>query len=132
MTNQEKQKIYDDICGKAFINIYSTTKDSQVVCLSPFNVFDKEHRFVLGVAKGVAHIFGRDIVIDASPLVVWWINRKIKDKECRVKRMKRMEREYCDPRCLVDFMRPYCKEKLGENFNFGQIYDEYYRIRKDK
>lgn len=132
MTTQEKLKIYDDICGRAFINVYSTVKDSEVVCISPFKYFNKEHRFVLSVAKGVAHIFGREIVVDASPFVVWLINRKIKDKECHVRRLKKREKNYCDPRSLVEFMRPYCKQKLGDNFSFAQIYDEYYRVRKGK
>ena len=126
MDNQEKRRIYDDICGKAFINIYSTTKDSEVVGISPFRITNKEHLFVLHAAKGVAHVFGKDVAIDASPLAVWWINRKIKDKSCRVKRMKKREKDYCDPRALVDFMRPYCQEQLGEEFTFADIYNEFY------
>ena len=132
MNDLEKQRIYDDICGKAFINVYSTTCNSDVVCLSPFNVFNKEHMFVFGVAKGVAHTFGKELVIDASPIAIWWINKNIKDKACRVKRAKEREKEYCDPRTLVDFMRPYCKKQLGDDFNFGQIYDEFYKVRKGK
>lgn len=132
MNDLEKQRIYDDICGKAFINIYSTTCDSEVVCLAPFNAFNKEHMFVFGAAKGLAHILGKELVLDASPIAIWWINRKIKDKNCRVKRMTKREKDYCDPRALIDFMRPYCEEKLGKDFNFGQIYDEFYKVKKGK
>jgi hypothetical protein len=123
----ERQRKFDEIVGAAYVNIFTLSKNSEVIAIAPFNPKNKEHLFVLNVAKGVGGVAQKTVAIDASKFCIWKLNRGL-DKECRYEKLKEYE---CacpiDPNVLLTFMRQWASELMGEeNFNFGKIYDEFY------
>lgn len=128
----EKLRIYDEICGAAFVNLFTLTKDSDPIALCGFDPSNEEHLFVLGVAKGLAGTLGKKIGLDVNRFQLWKLNRGI-DKECRMIRIKEQDAELpIDPDELLDFMRPKAVEACGDDFTFAEIYNKYYNRKKGK
>ena len=129
----ELQKKYDEICGTAFVNIYTLTKHCDCISIAPFNAKNPEHLFVLHLAKGVASIENKEVCVDTSKFQLWILNRKV-DKECRFKKFNDKDIAYAiNPNTLLDFMRSWASELMEEeNFDFGQIYHEFYELKKGK
>jgi hypothetical protein len=131
-TSPEKLRIYDEICGAAFVNLFTLAKDSNPIVLCNFDPANEEHLFVLGVAKGLAGTLGKKIGLDVNRFQLWKLNRGI-DKECRMIRIKEQDAELpIDPDELLDFMRPKAVEACGNDFTFADIYNQYYNRKKGK
>lgn len=130
--NTDKLRKYDEICGAAFVNLFTLTKDSNPIVLCNFDPANEEHLFVLGVAKGLAGTLGKKIGLDVNRFQLWKLNRGI-DKECRMVRIKEQDAELpIDPEELLAFMRPKAMEACGEDFTFADIYNAYYNRKKGK
>ena len=130
--DKNKLKIYDDICGAAFVNIFTLTKDEEVIAIKGLNPKNKEHLFVLGVAKGLAGAFEKKVALDVSRFRLWKLNRKI-DKDCRLIRLdEKSVTKYVQPDELLSFMREKAIEAYGKDFSFADIYKEYYARKKVK
>lgn len=128
----EKLRKYDEICGAAFVNLFTLAKDSNPIVLCNFDPANKEHLFVLGVAKGLAGTLGKKIGLDVNRFQLWKLNRGV-DKDCRMVRVKEQDAELpIDPDELLSFMRPKAVEACGEGFTFADIYNEYYNRKKGK
>jgi hypothetical protein len=123
----ERQRKFDEIVGAAYVNIFTLSKNSEVIAIAPFNPKNKEHLFVLNVAKGVGGVAQKTVAIDASKFCIWKLNRGL-DQECRYEKLKACGCACAiDPNVLLDFMRQWASELMGEeNFDFGKIYDEFY------
>ena len=123
----ERQRKFDEIVGAAYVNIFTLSKNSDVVAIAPFNPKDKEHLFVLNVAKGVGGVAQKTVAIDTNKFHIWRLNRGL-DKECRYEKLNGRDFTYAiDPNNLLNFMRKWASELTGEeNFDFGKIYDEFY------
>lgn len=123
----ERQRKFDEIVGAAYVNIFTLSKNSDVVAIAPFNPKNKEHLFVLNVAKGVGGVAQKTVAIDASKFYIWRLNRGL-DKECRYEKLDSKDFTHAiDPNKLLDFMRKWASELMSEeNFDFGKIYDEFY------
>lgn len=133
MTLQENSntKVYDEICGRAYVNIYTLTKDADEIGICCFDPKNKEHLFVYHVAKGLGGVLGKPVAVEGSRYTVWKLNRNIKSKECKTKVLKNRSNEnVVVPEQLLNFMRDFAKELCGDDFNFGMIYDAFYG--KDK
>jgi hypothetical protein len=128
----EKLRVYDEICGAAFVNLFTLAKDSDPIVLCNFDPANEEHLFVLGVAKGLAGTLGKKIGLDVNRFQLWKLNRGI-DKECRMVRVKEQDAELpIDPDELLSFMRPKAVEACGNDFTFADIYNQYYNRKKGK
>jgi hypothetical protein len=132
VTDKKTLKIYDEICGAMFVNLYTRSKDWETIDLANFDPKNEEHLFVLGVAKGVASSFDKKVVLDVSKFQLWKLNRGI-DKDCRLILINGKEAIYSiDPEELLAFMRPKAIEACGEDFTFADIYNQYYNRKKVK
>jgi hypothetical protein len=128
----EKLRVYDEICGAAFVNLFTLAKDSDPIVLCNFDPANEEHLFVLGVAKGLAGTLGKKIGLDVNRFQLWKLNRGI-DKECRMVRVKEQDAELpINPDELLSFMRPKAVEACGNDFTFADIYNQYYNRKKGK
>ena len=128
----EKLRKYDEICGAAFVNLFTLSKDSNTIAFRGFNPKNEEHLFVLGVAKGLAGSLGKKVALDVNKFQLWKLNRGI-DKDCRLVSVDGKEAIYSiDPDELLAFMRPKAVEACGKDFTFADIYNEYYNRKKGK
>lgn len=128
----EKQKKYDEICGIAYVNLFTLSKEWDKIVLAPFNPKNKEHLFILSIAKGLGGVNNKDVYLDASKLQIWKLNRGI-DKECRYHQINGKDIMCAiNPQMLLDYMRDYAVKLCGENFNFGNIYDEFFAKKGKK
>lgn len=129
MTDLEKK--YDEICGWAFINLYSHCKNRATLTLSQFDPKNEEHLFVLSVARGVATIYDKPLRLDVSKFQLWNLNKKIKDKTCKLQ--KANEEDIVDslvPEKFLEFMRPTAEKVCGNDFDFGKIYNCFYKTER--
>ena len=129
----DKQKLFDEICGVAFVNVFSLSKCTDRIVISPFNHKNKEHLFLVNVAKGVGAVNGKAVALDTSRFRIWRMNKGLV-QECKYEKGTRSERETAiNPIILLDFMRKWAGETLGvEDFNFGEIYDAFYSKKEDE
>jgi hypothetical protein len=127
---EQTTKNYDKICATTFYFIQNFTKDCDVVPLAPFNPNNKEHLFVLNIAKGVGGVEQKDVEVDVTRFQLWRLNRKI-NKEYHYKRINGKNITYAiDPAKLLNYVREYATKVTGEeNFNFGKIYDAFYNMK---
>lgn len=130
------EKKYDEICGVTYINLYTKTKNAQDIVISPFDPKNKEHLYVLGVAKGLSGAVQKTIKLDTTKYNLWKLNRKVA-KECRCERLiGEKPYHYVDPDELLNFMRDWagqlCQCEEGINFDFGVIYDAFYNVKQKR
>jgi hypothetical protein len=125
----EKLRVYDEICGAAFVNLFTLSKDSETITFCNFNPKNEEHLFVLGVARGLAGSFGKKVALDISKFQLWKLNRGI-DKDCRL--VRATTKVGINPNELLEFMRPKAMEACGKDFTFAEIYNKYYNRKKGK
>ncbi len=129
---EDKLHIYDEICGAAFVNLFTLSKDSETIDFRFFDPTDEEHLFLLGVAKGLAGSLGKKVALDVSKFQLWKLNRGI-DKDCRIIQLdKTHTASTIHPDMVLDFMRPKAVEACGEDFTFADIYNQYYNRKKGK
>jgi hypothetical protein len=131
-TSPEKLRIYDEICGAAFVNLFTLSKDNETIAFRFFNPKDEEHLFLLGVAKGLAGSLGKKVSLDVNKFQLWKLNRGI-DKDCRMISLNKAEESGAiHPDMVLDFMRAKAVEACGEDFTFADIYHQYYKRKKGK
>lgn len=128
------QNKFDEIVGVAYVNIFSISKNSDTINIAPFDRNNKEHLFVLNVAKGVGGIVQKKIAVDLSKFELWKLNRNIKEKECRYIQIQEGREGVVDPNELVNFMRAWATQVMDEgiDFDFGRIYDAFYKTTTKK
>lgn len=126
-----RNRKFDEIAAAAYVNIFTLTKKADVIAIAPFNPRNKEHLFVLGVAKGVSGVTQKPVAIDTSKFQLWRLNRGLA-KECHYEKMADKDLTYTvDPDELLNFMREWASGLMEEeNFDFGQIYQAFYAKQK--
>jgi hypothetical protein len=128
----EKLRVYDEICGAAFVNLFTLSKESETIAFRFFDPKDEEHLFLLGVAKGLAGSLGKKVSLDVNKFQLWKLNRGI-DKDCRMIPLNKTEEDGAiHPDMVLDFMRAKAVEACGEDFTFADIYHQYYKRKKEK
>jgi hypothetical protein len=131
-TSPEKLRIYDEICGAAFVNLFTLSKEGETIDFRFFDPTNEEHLFLLGVAKGLAGSLGKKVALDVNKFQLWKLNRGI-DKDCRMIQLdKTHAASAIHPDMVLDFMRPKAVEACGEDFTFADIYNQYYNRKKGK
>ena len=122
--------IYNEIATAAFVNVFTLSKNEEVIALRNFNPKNEEHLFVLGVAKGLAGASSKKVALDVSKFQLWKLNRGI-DKDCRmIKINKNYEGNYIDPNELLDFMREKAVSSSNDEQIFTNIYKAFYERNK--
>lgn len=126
-----RNRKFDEIAAATYVNIFTLTKKADVIAIAPFNPRNKEHLFVLGVAKGVSGVTQKPVAVDTSKFQLWRLNRGLA-KECHYEKMTDKDLTYAvDPDQLLSFMREWASELMEEeNFDFGQIYQAFYAKQK--
>lgn len=127
------EKYYNEICGITFVNIFTKSKNAKEIILSPFDVNNEEHLFVLSVAIGLRDIVKKKIVLDAPRKVIKQLNKAV-IKEVRYKKMRKKDKNNSvDTTDLLELMRPWAGELCGCTgpFDFGAIYRAFYKKEEE-
>lgn len=123
-------KIYNEIATAAFVNVFTLSKNEEIVALRNFNPKNEEHLFVLGVAKGLAGMSSKKVALDVSNFQLWKLNRGF-DKDCRmIKLNKNYKGKYIDPDELLEFMREKAVSSSNDKQIFANIYKAFYERKK--
>jgi hypothetical protein len=129
VTDNKTLKIYDEICGAMFVNLYTRSKDWETIDLASFDPKNEEHLFVLGVARGLGGAFSKKVRIDVSRWQLWKLNRGI-DKDCRIERFNNQEGVAIDVPSILDFMREQAVKATNNIAVFRSIDHEFYERKK--
>ena len=126
---------YDGLIGLTMLNIWNLSQKNRIIRLYHFDRKNKEHLFILRIALMARDIYQFPIEIEGSWRDIFCINWKIRKGFNKVKRYKPILGEnnkqlyakggICVPEVL-DLMRPDGIERLGNDFNFANIYKTYY------
>lgn len=129
--DEELEKKYDEICGVAYVNLFTLSKHHSQINLIHFDAKNKEHLFLAYVAKGLGGIVEKNVHLSTSKFQLWKINKGL-HKNYKFRRIKDTEEGAINPQEVLEFMRPWASQLCQqENFNFGQIYDAFYN-KKEK
>ena len=129
----EKEKAYNKVCGVTMTNIFTITKNCDVIPVRDVDIKNKEHLYVLSVAVALGGAIDKKVSVNGSAFFVWRLNRRLGlRKDCRIQRMLVKDTMYSvSPKMLNNDMRVYAGKETGEEpFNFGDIFDEFYERKK--
>lgn len=130
MEQNQKYREYDGLVGLTMLNLYSAAKESQAINLFGFDRKNKEHLYLLRIAYYVRDLYNYEIRISNSWWDIFCLNWKNRKGFKPVKKIKG------NPTCsisvtkMLDLMRPDGIARIGENFSFADIYEEYYERKK--
>lgn len=128
--NKELLDKYDMAVGTLMLNLYSLSKNSESIILSNIDRNNKEHLLVLRTALIAKDIYNRQVLLHTNLwnwIVLNWRMRKLTHRVPREKSTDML----IDVNEVLDFMRPTFVELIGEDFNFGHVYDAFYKGELD-
>lgn len=128
--NKELLDKYDMAVGTLMLNLYSLSKNSESIILSNIDRNNKEHLLVLRTALIAKDIYNRQVLLHTNLwnwIVLNWRMRKLTHRVPREKSADML----IDVNEVLDFMRPTFVELIGEDFNFGHVYDAFYKGELD-
>lgn len=117
---------YDEIINITLLNIYSLSKNKGEIVLSNIDRKNKDHLFVLRVALLAKDIYNFPLKIKVGFWEGLRLNWRMKKLSRRVPRIKECENAI-NVADLIDFMYGPIWEYMGEDFEFSNIYDTFYR-----
>lgn len=124
------EKIYNDICGSAFVNLFTLSKNNQEIILSPFDIKNEEHLFLLCVAKGLGGVVEKDVCVNVSRRHLRKLNKGLK-KEAHYRDVKDCDiSKAIDPNEVLTFMRDRAVVASGSKTVFVDIYQAFYKKGK--
>lgn len=124
--SQTVMREYDGLVGLTMLNLYSMSKELEVIRLFNFNPKNKEHLYVLRVALMARDIYQFPIEVELSGWALFKLNWKLRKGFNRVHKIRRGEYRGIWTDKMLDFMRPDGLQRLGEDFSFADIYEAYY------
>lgn len=126
---------YDGLIGLTMLNLFSISKEKKIIRLYHFDRKNREHLYILRVALIARDIYGFPVEVEGSWWDIFCLNWKIRKGFDKIKRYKPITGEgeewlytkggTCVPE-LLELMRPDGIQRLGENFSFTNIYNQYY------
>ena len=126
---------YDGLVGLTMLNLFSISKENKIIRLYHFDRKNREHLYILRVALMARDIYGFPLEVEGSWWDIFCLNWKIRKGFDKIKRYKPVAGEgeewlypkggTCVPE-LLDLMRPDGISRIGENFTFANIYNQYY------
>ena len=121
---------YDALCYATMINVKTLSSGADRIVFRNFDHTNKEHLFVMSVTMACWNILGeREVAIDGGMFARRTLSKKYK-RICKIGKAEK-EETYIDVPELLEFMRGHACQLCGENFTFGDIYDEYYSGKED-
>lgn len=128
---KEMEKNYDALCYRVLISLYSRTKDvikeEGIIPLKNFDFGNKEHRFVLAIARGLSGVVECQVSVKTNWIRFAYENNKIKvDGSKLVKYNKKYDKSAVNPDDLLSDFRKMAEDLCGKEFTFADIYEEYY------
>ncbi len=129
--NEYDKEIYkrmDSIVNKTIINIYSLTKNSKEIVISPdFDFNNKNHLYFLKVCLVVQRLYGKEVKIIGHfwETLLW----NIKNNHLKIGHYSKKRGRDINPlntQEILDFMQPALNETLPDGFDFWNIYDSYF------
>ena len=113
---------YDKVLNTLYINLYTLSKDSNIIELKNFNYKNKAHLVVLKVASILASLCNKKIKCNISFLNYLYIKKFYKN--IKIKRGKHFSIDKdCDT--LISDIEQYYEKGI-----FEKIYKEYYEVKK--
>ena len=126
---------YDGLVGLTMLNLFSISKENKIIRLYHFDRKNREHLYILRIALMARDIYGFPLEVEGSWWDIFCLNWKIRKGFDKIKRYKPVVGEgeewlyhkgaICVPE-LLDLMRPDGISRIGENFTFANIYNQYY------
>lgn len=122
-----KEKIFREYDGLISLTMYNITalSDDRRIVLENFDRKNKEHLYFLRVALMARDIYNMPLSIKTSWLNIFLLNWKIRKNFNKIPHAKKSEKGI-NVQEVLDFMREDGKQRIGENFSFTNIYDNYY------
>lgn len=126
---------YDGLVGLTLLNIWSLSKEKGIIRLCDFDRKNKEHLYLLRIALTARDLYHFPVEVEGTSWDIFCINNKIKKGFEKIKRYKPalgVGEEWLYAKgsistpWLLDFMRPDGIRRLGEDFTFEKIYNQYY------
>jgi hypothetical protein len=118
--------LYDQAINALMINIYTLTKDRREIVLSDINRKDKNHLLILRVALIAKDIYDFPLKIKTNFWNWLALNWKMRKMSYHIPREKTQE-ENVNIKALIKFMTPALREVIDEDFEFGCIYNAFYK-----
>lgn len=115
---------YDGLIGLTMYNI-TALSDERKIILENFDRKNKEHLYFLRIALMARDIYNMPLFIKTSWFNIFLLNWKMRKSFNRVLRAKKNEKGI-NVQEVLDFMRQDGKQRIGENFSFVDIYNNYY------
>ena len=126
---EQELKVFDEICGAMFVNLYSRSKNHETIDLAEFDPKNEEHLFLLGVAKGLGGAYHKKVRVDVNRWQLWKLNRGL-DKDCRLEWFDSNRGIAIHVPSMLDFMRKDAVKATNNYAVFASIYREFYAKRK--
>lgn len=126
---------YDGLVGLTLLNIWSLSKEKGTIRLCDFDRKNKEHLYLLRIALTARDLYHFPIEVEGTSWDIFCINNKIKKGFEKIKRYKPTRgigeewlyaKGSINTPWLLDLMRPDGIQRLGEDFTFEKIYNQYY------
>lgn len=122
---------YDAICYRVLVSLYRRAKPTQengnIIALKNFDFGNEEHLFVLAIARALSGVIEGQVSVKTNPIRFWYENSKIKVEGSKlVKYKKEFEKNAIEPDEVLTEFREMAENLCGEDFDFSDIYDEYY------
>ena len=130
MEENQKFREYDGLVGLTLLNLSNAAAVPQTIRFFGFDRKNKEHLFILRVAYFVRDLYHFEIEIDNSWWDIFCLNWKHHKGFNKVKKMKDNINNGISVPGLLDLMRPDGIQRIGEDFSFADIYEEYYEGKK--
>jgi hypothetical protein len=129
------ERHYNEICGRTFTNLFTLTKGENFISLTNLDLKNDEHLFVLGAALALSGVLEKQVAIPYSRFRVARLNKKWRLKDKQAKFVAAVDIK-CQKKVnvveLLEFMRAESEKLCGETFSFGDIYHDFYEIKKGK
>ena len=122
---QELYNKYDEIINITLVNLYTLSKEKNEIILSGIDRNNKDHLYVLRIALIAKDVYGFPLKIRTDFWNWLCLNWRLRKLSRRVPK-DRSNYEVTSVDELLEFMYPYLKEYMGEEFKFGNIYDTFY------
>lgn len=121
MNIENKETVYNHLSNIALINLYTLSKDSKQIRLKDFSFNNKNHLFLLNIAKSLHNLFEHEIFVDVN--FFDFIKYKIKHrKENFIHRSK----DVSSPLIVDDFLNHITSAQEVEDNIWEKMYDDFF------
>lgn len=121
---------YDEVVNIIMVNLYSFSKDKEKIILSEIDRKNKDHLLILRVALMAKDIYNFPLYLNTGRWNSFVLNWRMRKLSRRIPRINEAVGCISIP-AMLEFMYPPIRQHMGENFEFGNIYNAFYRKELD-